>query len=352
MTELDAARGPAYYADDENSLLASASVLLRWRRTIVALGLLGAVLGLASGLLSSRVYKSSATFIPQGSEGSNAGLAAAASQFGIRVPAGSGAWGPAVYVEMLRSRALLEPIALDTIVVAEQGGRRVPLMELLEIDAPTLSRRLDLTVEELRGMISANEENRFGAVEVDVTSRWPSVSEALAERLLERVNEFNLQTRKSQAAAERQFVEIQAREAERALRDAEDRLQLFLQRNRSVGGSPELRFDQDRLQREVTLRQNLFTSWLQSREEARIREVRDTPVITVLEDPQLPFVGEARGTVRKAIFGGMLGGMIGVLIAFLSRWLVGARRTPSEEAQEFFQLVEEATPRFLKKVRR
>lgn len=350
MIERDADHGPEYYDSDENALLASASLFLRWRRTIIALGVLGAALGLASGLLSTRVYKSSATFIPQGSEGSNAGVVAlAASQFGIRLPTSTGAWGPSVYVEMLRSRALLEPIAFDTLVIAEEGGRRAVLMDLLEIEAPTMPRRIELTVDALRGMISSSDQNRFGAVEVDVTSRWPSVSGALAKRLIQRVSEFNLQTRKSQAAAERQFVEIQAREAERALREAEDRLQLFLQRNRAMGGSPELAFERDRLQREVTLRQNLFTSWLQSREEARIREVRDTPVITVLEDPQVPFVGEARGTVRKTIFGGTLGVMIGVLIAYLSRWLVGARGKPSEEAREFFQLVEEATPRFLRK---
>ncbi len=349
MTEASAGPAPVLQDDDEISVFALASVLFRWRWTIVALGLVGAAVGLAKGLTSTRVYVSAATFIPQGAEGEASGLALAASQFGIRVPSSGGAWGPPVYVELLHSRALLEPIVLDTVVAAEQGGRRVALMDLLEIEAPTPERRTDLGVRALGGIVKASEVKALGAVKVSVTTQWPSVSLALAQRLVRGVNKFILETRKSQAAAERQFVEVQAGEAERALRGAEDQLQSFLQRNRSIAGSPELEFARDRLQREVALRQQVYTALLQNREEARIREVRDTPVITVLEDPRLPVVGEARKSVQKGVLGGLVGGMLGVLIAFLAQGVAGARRAPSEEAREFFQLVKEATPRFLRR---
>jgi uncharacterized protein involved in exopolysaccharide biosynthesis len=334
--------------DDEVSFLALGSVLLRWRRTIIALGLFGAVLGLASGLLSRRVYVSTATFIPQGSDGGASGLVLAASQLGIRVPSSSGAWGPPVYVELLTSQALLEPIALDTVVVAEDGGRRVALLDLLEVKAPTPARRTEFAVRRLRQVVKASEVRMLGAVRLSVTTEWPSVSLALAERLVRAVNQFNLETRKSQAGAERVFVEGQALEAEHSLREAEDRLQIFLQRNRSVAGSPELEFSRDRLQREVALRQQVYTSLLQAREEARIREVRDTPVITVLESPRLPVVGEARKSVQRGVSVGVAGGILGVLIAFLSRAVAMARQAPDENAREFFLLVEELTPRFLK----
>lgn len=349
MTEPSAGPAPVLQDDDEISLFAVASVLFRWRRTIIALGLFGTMLGLAAGLLSKRVYMSAATFIPQGSEGGASGLALAASQFGIRVPSSAGGWGPPIYVELLRSQALLEPIALDTVVVSEEGGRRVALLDLLEVEAPTPARRTDLAVRALGGIVKASEDKKLGAVKVSVATRWPSVSLALAERLVRGVNQFNLETRKSQAAAERQFVEVQAGEAERALRGAEDRLQSFLQRNRAFSSSPELAFERDRLQRDVALRQQVYATLLQNREEARIREVRDTPVITVLEDPRLPVVGEARNSVRKGVLGGLAGGMLGVLIAFLAQGMAGVRRQPSDEAREFFQLLEEARPRFLRR---
>jgi len=351
MTDAQASPEGASEDRDEVSLLAVGSVLLRWRRTVVSLVVAGGFLGIALGLVRSRAYVSAATFIPQGSDASTvSGLALAASQFGIRLPSSaSGTWGPPVYVDLLRSQVLLEPIALDTVVVVEEGGRRAAVADLLRVGARRPARRTELAVRELARAVDAAEVRRLGAVRVSVSTRWPSVSLALSERLVRGVIAFNLDTRKSQAAAERQFVEGLAGEAERALREAEDRLQRFLQRNRAIADSPELEFENGRLEREVALRQQVYTSLLQSREEARIREVRDTPVITVLEAPRLPVVGESRRLVSKGVLGGLAGVVLGLLVAFLGEELAGARRESSGEALEFFELVEEATPRFLRR---
>jgi uncharacterized protein involved in exopolysaccharide biosynthesis len=340
-------------ADSEGlSLLGLANVVLRRRRLIISLGVAGVVLGLVLGLTSPRQYSAGATFIPQGSEtsGGNSGLAMAASQFGIRLASGGGGtWGPPVYVELLRSRALLEPIARDTLVVAEEGGRRAAVADVLGIKGSTPREREEYTIRALQGITTAIEVKPLNAVRLTVISRWPSVSVALAERLVEGVNKFNLETRKSQAAAERQFVETQATEAGAALRDAEDQLQAFLQRNRDISGSPALAFERDRLQREVSRRQEVYTSLLQSREEAKIREVRELPVITLLERPTLPVVGEPRKTLLKALTGGIAAAVLGVAIAFIAHAMAGAKREPGDEAREFFELIDAARPRFLRR---
>jgi uncharacterized protein involved in exopolysaccharide biosynthesis len=339
-----------YASDDQISVLGLATGLLRHRRAIIGWGLGGALIGLVAALLSTRTYMSTATFIPQGAETATSGLALAASQFGIRVPTSGGGWGPAIYVELLGSRALLDSIAKDTVVVVEEGNRRVALMDLLKIKAPTPARRTERAARVLaQQIVGAAEDRRLGAVRLSVKTRWPSVSLVLAQQLVHGVNQFNLLTRKSQASAERQFAEVQEGEAERALRDAEDRLQYFLQSNRAISGSPELNFQRDRLQREITLRQQIYSSLVQSREEARLREVRDTPVITVLEDPRLPVLPEPRGALLKTLVGGIMGVILGVLVAFVSHNLSVASREPTSEASEFFRLMHEATPRFLRR---
>ena len=349
MTELSASSKSAY-AQDEVQMLTLAIVLLRRRKLIIGLGIAFALLGLAMGLTSTRVYESTATFIPQASEASVSGLAAAASQLGIRIPSsGGGSWGPPIYVELLRSSALLEPITDDTLTVVEQGGRRVALMDLLNVHDPNALKRTDAGIHALEKLVTVAEIRTLGAVRLSVATPWPSVSLTLAQQLLNGVNRFNLETRKSQAAAELQFVEVQAKETESALRAAEDRLQSFLQQNRAISGSPELAFERDRLQRDVSLRQQVYVSLLQSREEARIREVRDTPVITVLEDPRLPVVGKPRNSLQKGILGGIAGVLIGVMIAFLLERVALARSAPTNAAQEFFALAREATPRLLRR---
>ncbi len=335
--------------DEEISLLALGSSLLRRRWMISVLIASGILIGLAYGLLSTRVYRSSAVFIPQSSEGGATGLAMAASEFGIRLPATSGSsWGPAVYVGLLESRALLEPIARDTVVVSEDGSQRIAVVDLLDTQAPNAERRIELAVRRLRGMVSASEVKTLGGIQVSVTTKWPSVSLAIAQRLVRGVNEFNLRkTRKLQATAERQFAETQASDAEGLLRAAEDRLQSFLQANRITIGSPQLSFERDRLQRGVLLRQQLYSALLQNREEARLREVRDTPVIVILEEPQLPLVGESRKVAQKTLIGALFGGFVGALIVFLSGWWATLRGTSNKEAREFIRLLQDATPRSL-----
>jgi len=323
--------------DAKVSIFTFAIVLLRWWRPIVGMGVAGAILGLTMGLTSARVYKSEAAFIPQGAETSAA--AGLAAQFGLRPSTSASVWGPPIYVELLRSHALLEPIAADTFTVVEEH-RKAPLMDLLKIKAPTPSVRLDYAVRRLQILVQATEDRKLSAVRVSVTTPWPSVSFALVNRLVEGVNRFNLETRKSQATAERQFADEQAATAERALRDAENALQGFLQQNRNIGGSPQLTFTKDRLQRDVSLREQVYSSLLQNREEARLREVRDTPVITILEAPRLAAVGEPRQSVRKGILTGFAWALIGIIIAFTADGLRGLKRTPTPESREFFRMLQ------------
>ena len=110
--------------DAKVSIFTFAIVLLRWWRPIVGMGVAGAILGLTMGLTSARVYKSEAAFIPQGAETSAA--AGLAAQFGLRPSTTASVWGPPIYVELLRSHALLEPIAADTFTVVEEH-RKAPL---------------------------------------------------------------------------------------------------------------------------------------------------------------------------------------------------------------------------------
>jgi len=345
-------REPLHRGEEAISLLAVGSALLRYRRTIIALSLLGAAAGLGAGLLSKRVYSARATFIPEEPDNQAiSGLASAAGQFGIKLPsAGGSGWGPPIYVELLKSRELLEPIAADALVVPEEARRRIALTDLLHVKARVPALRLERTVRALRKKLTVEEDKKIGGVKLTVTTRWPSVSFAIANRLVRGVNQFNLESRKTQAGAERRFVEELAIDAERILRDAENRLQVFLQRNRGgLVGSPELAMERERLQRDITLRQQRYTSLTQSQEEAKIREVRNTPVITVIEQPRFPVLAEPRHAVTKALLGAVAGAVLGVIIAFLSQRVAGARTAPSQEAREFFELVDEATPRFLRR---
>jgi uncharacterized protein involved in exopolysaccharide biosynthesis len=150
-----------------------------------------------------------------------------------------------------------------------------------------------------------------------VQSRQIALSQRIATKLLDVLNAFNLARRQSQARSERQFIEDRLAAARAESRVAENRLQNFLTGNRTVFNSPVLQFEQQRLQRDVTITQQVLLTLTQSFEQARIEEVRDTPVITIIEPPNLPVDPQPRGLVK-----GVLAALVaGVVLAAL--WAVG-----------------------------
>ena len=74
---------------------------------------------------------------------------------------------------------------------------------------------------------------------------------------------------------------------------------------------------------------------MQALDEARISEVRDTPVITVLQAPFLPPGPDDRSLLLAVALGLVLGGMGGVVLAFVVEAV--RRPAPGDPAREDFQ---------------
>lgn len=316
------------------SVFTMLAILMRRRRLIGTLMVVAASIALAVALLLPRQYVATAAFLPQGGESSRSSLAGLAGQLGIlSQPTSQGPF----YIELLHSRELLEPIASTPLSVPELRGGRRTLYQLHPPRGQTDGQRRAAMVEWLQKIVSATE-SRTGVVTVSVATEWPSVSKAVADLLLTRLNDFNLRTRQSQAAEERRFTGERLEATRASLRVAEDRLKDFLQHNRQYTLSPELSFERDRLMRETTLYQQLLASLSQSYEEARSREVRDTPVLTVIEPPELPASPRPTWWWLKAFIGLVLGFLVGAFISVLSYAVQRRRSAGDPDAEEFARM--------------
>lgn len=338
------ASGSVRRIEDEISLWEVLAVLLRRRGTIVLTTLFTVAAALAFALLRPSTYTTEASFRPQGSEASTSDLMALASQFGVNVPgAGSEEASPAFYAELLTSREILFRVASRDYAV--EGIGSASLATLFEIDEKTEALRVRETIRKLRDdVLSIETDRETGIVSVQAKTDWPDLSQGIARRLLDEIARFNLDTRQSQAAAERIFIEERVDSARDALTEAESAMQAFLQANRQWENSPDLTFQHDRLQRDITLRQQVYTTLVQSFEQARISEVRDTPVITTLQAPFLPPPDDRRVLLTIAL-GLVLGGMAGVILAFVVEAM--KKPAPGDPAREDFQKTWEGLVRSL-----
>jgi uncharacterized protein involved in exopolysaccharide biosynthesis len=295
--------------------------LLRQRRTVLAFTGAGLVLAIVVAALRVATYSASFSFVPQVTQDqSRSGLASLAGQLGVSLlTAGSQGQSPQLYADLLETREILIPIAVDSFRVAPYAPARVALSEFLGVPGTERGIVVENTVNVLRSsVVSATVATRTtGVVSVRVRTRSAQVSFEIAERLLHGLNQFNLVTRRSQATAERQFTEGRLEATRRSLRAAEDALQRFLQSNRQFANSAELTFERDRLQREVSLQQQVDIGLAQQYEESRIREVRDTPVITVIEQPALPASADPRERSLVLLTLTLLGFLLGIAASLI-----------------------------------
>ena len=317
-------------ADGELSAFQAAALLLSGRRAIATLAVLGAIVGLLFGLLSTKEYRATAKFAPQENAGQMSNLASIAGEFGVQIPSGGESQGPEFYRELLTSREILTPVVSRRYAVHGDSAPTdsAALLDLADIDPDAPAVRISKGIRWLRNeVVTSSVSTQTGIVNLDVTTRWPDISYQIASAILQEVQDFNIKTRHTQAQAQREFLEGRVEEARKELRSAESELQTFLQQNRQFEKSPELVFQNDRLNRAVTMRQEIYTSLSQSYEQARIEEVKNTPVITVLETPIVPPVRESRGTALKGLLGLVLGILVGVGWA-LARHTFDADRDP------------------------
>lgn len=331
--------------DEEISLVEIANTVLRnWRVVVVVPVLLALVVGVWS-LSRDRRFTASGSFMPQSAEGRTlSGAAALAQQFGVSLGSEGPGQSPQFYVDLLHSMTLLrQAVESEYQIPTEDGGTWTgTLVQYWELDGaggslPPWHRATEILSDD----ISASVARETGVVHLSVLSENPVLAERVAERLLELLNEFNLEVRQNRAEQEGRFIGGRKTEAQAELLAAEDALQDFLLQNRLFRNSPELVFTHDRLQRQVAMRQEVYTSLLRSEEQARIDAVRDTPLLTVIDHPAGTAEPQGRGTVKLAMLAFALGLMLAVFLAFVREAARRSRQTKDPHYREFEGLARE-----------
>src|SRR5205807_6017401 len=105
---------------------------------------------------------------------------------------------------------------------------------------------------------------------------------------LNRLADFNLHTRQTSAGEQRKFIEGRVATSEEQLRTAEEALRSFYERNRQWQSSPQLRYEEQQLNRQVAVQQELYLNLRREYETARIEEVNNIPVVTIIDHPAVP----------------------------------------------------------------
>jgi uncharacterized protein involved in exopolysaccharide biosynthesis len=234
-------------------------------------------------VLFPRSYQAEGTFLPdlERSTAIPSSLAGLASQFNLSNLVGTGQRVD-FYGDLVTSRTVLDSLA-DSPLPTQDPSRTITPVAWFDYSALPAPRALSKTREKLKSRINVQVNQATGIVRIRFQSEDPVFGAAVVNRLISLVNDFNLVRYRSRARARREFTEERLDDASTELRDAEVRQADFAKRNRAIESSPELRLEADRLSRAVRVREQVFLQLTQSLEDARIEEVRDTPILTVVD---------------------------------------------------------------------
>lgn len=324
--------------DDHLTGVRLAIIVLRHRALIAGMALLAALVTGVVVLLLPRQYKAEASFVPQTRKPPSS-LSGLASQLGINLALADANQSPAFYVDLIGSRAILEQ-AVDSAYtfMTPDGKVSASLIDVYHSRGRTPALRRESAIKRLGRDLAATAVSRTGVVDVAFTGPNPDLARAVTERLLDLLNRFNLETRQSQASAERKFTQARLEETRQALRVAEDRVERFLQSNRDFRNSPQLSFQKERLDRDVNMQQQLFTTLAQAFHQAEIEEVRDTPVLTVLQQPEAPVRPVSRRLLLKVLLAFVAGAAAATFIAVARAATEAQRRQASPDFEELERL--------------
>ena len=259
--------------------------LRRWSALLLGLGL---VVGIVTSLLLPVRYRATATFTPSPSGGDrirlDGALASLGSQFGIDL--GTSRSPLRFYPRLITSNWFLENLAVTRL----RGDTSIFLLFTAhppDTSAPDYPRLLEEVVTKLRKVVAVELDDRANIFNLSIELSSRTMADAAIEKAISLVTEFDTQVLRSQASESRRFIEARFDSARIALEAYEDSVTIFLVHNRTYEQSPLLQLQYQRLQRRVGLKQEVYTSLARNFEEERIQEVREAPVLTIVDPPHV-----------------------------------------------------------------
>jgi uncharacterized protein involved in exopolysaccharide biosynthesis len=267
-------------------------VARRWR-WLVVWPATAALVGALAAVAWPKSWTSVTTFVPEQTSATGSILNGAMGGLGALVGGGDALGSltsklkdgptPDFFADVLQSQELLTATLRTRFPVTGQPGRSATLLEQLDAGGDTPERQLGNALRVFRRKVVVDVIRRSSIVSLSITLRDAQLSAAVANRMLELLNTFNLERRQLASREQRRFAEQRLAVAQRELEAAEAAKRDFLERNRGYKLSPRLAEEFDALERRADIKQTVLLGLARTFEESRVAEVRDTPLITIVD---------------------------------------------------------------------
>jgi uncharacterized protein involved in exopolysaccharide biosynthesis len=259
--------------------LALAQVLrpmIRRRRFVLAMAVLGVAIGLLHYFVSDPRFESKLTVLPPlQNDGAILGMAGDLAQIaGLSL---GGRSDPTLfYRDILMSDLVLDKL-LDLSVPGGLGSVGAGL------GGTTTAEDREKAIRRLRRMMSISRDNRSRTVEVRIQASSRELASALADSLGSSLNQYLGMVRRQDSSAQHEFLASELSSVLRTLESLESKLADFKSRNRLIAQSPDLQREETILRRDIMVKEAVLVEIQKQVELAGMGMRRHVPMTRQLE---------------------------------------------------------------------
>lgn len=259
---------------------------------------------LGVNFLLPKYYRANAVILPETDKNklsSMSSLAGLASLAGVNV---SGSDISRLYPVILTSEAVLTNV-IQRRYATERFKDSVTLVQYMELDEGSSARNLDEALKKMKDLLSVSYDTKTSVVTASVEMREPRLSADVLKAALNELDLFLREKKTSSATEQRVWIESRLVQVNVELREAEEAMKSFREKNRQVS-SPQLLLEQDRLSREVLVKSTIDLELRKQAEIAKIDEIKQVTNINVLDEGREPVKKERPHRGINALIGFIL----------------------------------------------
>jgi len=309
--------------DNSNDPALVSTFLFLWRNKLIIL--LFSTLSLAISIVISFLlpvyYSSSSLLITITGNSNSSNLSNLASLAGIQI-GGTNNIDPSEY---------LDKVVQDKEFIKQIIGRKwyynsdsCSLDQILKIKKDTtkdnwraLKEKSLLDMIRSEGLINLSKDRRTGLLSLVVVMPEAQLAYDMNNFVIEILEKYLRTAAKSQAKNKREFIETRINEVSKELEKNENDLAYFRERNIAIT-APQIRVEETRIARQVTLNQEVYIQLQKQFELAKIEELNDQPLVQIIKNPEIPIKKYKPDRIKICLFGIILGVVMGFAWAYLN----------------------------------
>ena len=281
--------------DTLHSVVEQLDLVWRKKLSVIRFTIAATLFAIGISLLLPKYYIATTTILPDldflsSLKGRLGGLQDLAGDLGLG--GGIGMSPSQLYPEIIISETILRRVIYHK-YQTKKFDSSVTLIQYLEYDDQDENKNFEGCLKRMReNVLTVAVDRKTTIISVTAEITEPGLAADISNQITAELDYYQRSFRNSNAREQRKFLESRLTEVKNDLKESEESLISFREKNRMISQAPQLVLEQSRLERDVNINNAIFLQLKKQYEIVKLDEVKNTPVVLVLDSARAPFKKE------------------------------------------------------------